>query len=74
MQDIKWEFAVKQSEDIEAWSTVGNVMISTGLLDMVGADDDQLAAVLAPEVAHTLARHSVSFPKHLHGNSLLKIF
>lgn len=59
MQDIKWEFAVKQSDDIEVWSTVGNVMVSTGLLEMVGADDNQLAIVLANEIAHTLARHSV---------------
>lgn len=61
LQDIKWEFAVKDSDDIEVWSTVGNVMVSRGLLDMIGADDNQLAIVLANEVAHTLARHLVRF-------------
>lgn len=35
------------------------VVVFTGLLDLLGPDDDQLAAVMAHEVAHVLARHQV---------------
>ena len=38
----------------------GKVVVFTGLLDLLGGDRDQLAAVLAHETAHVLARHHVS--------------
>ena len=61
MQDIEWEFAVIRSQEPNAFvAPGGKVVVFSGLLDMVGSDDDQLAAVLAHEAGHTLARHVVS--------------
>ncbi len=63
LQNIKWEFAVIQSADSNAFvAPGGKVVVFSGLLDMVGRDDDQLAAVLAHEAGHTLARHVVWRP------------
>ncbi|KAK9822887.1 hypothetical protein WJX74_001067 [Apatococcus lobatus] len=58
MKGIKWEYAVIRSEEPDAFvAPGGKVVVYTGLLDMVGGNDDQLAAVLAHEAGHTLARH-----------------
>lgn len=35
------------------------VVVFTGLLRLLGSNDDELAAVLAHEVGHVLARHPV---------------
>lgn len=37
----------------------GHVVITTGLLDMVGEDADRLAGVIAHEAAHVINRHSL---------------
>lgn len=57
-QDLKYDFKVIQSKDINALSTPGgHVYVNTGLLEK--ANDDELAAVIAHEVGHIAARHAV---------------
>jgi predicted Zn-dependent protease len=58
MKGMNWEFAVIKSPDVNAFVVPGGkVVVYTGLLDIVSSEDE-LAAVLAHEVAHILARHA----------------
>ena len=58
MKNMEWEFAVIKSNDVNAFVVPGGkVVVYTGLLDIVSSEDE-LAAVLAHEVAHILARHA----------------
>ena len=58
MKGMNWEFAVIKSNDVNAFVVPGGkVVVYTGLLDLVSSEDE-LAAVLAHEVAHILARHA----------------
>jgi predicted Zn-dependent protease len=58
MKGMNWEFAVIKSRDVNAFVVPGGkVVVYTGLLDIVSSEDE-LAAVLAHEVAHILARHA----------------
>lgn len=57
MRGLAWEFAVIASDDVNAFVVPGGkVVVYTGLLDMISSEDE-LAAVLAHECAHVLARH-----------------
>jgi metalloendopeptidase OMA1, mitochondrial len=54
----EWEYAVLQEDQINAFCLPGGkICVFTGLLHVV-ENDDQLAAVLAHEVAHALAHHA----------------
>ncbi len=58
MKGMKWEFAVIRSPEVNAFVVPGGkVVVYSGLLNMVSSEDE-LAAVLAHEVAHILARHA----------------
>lgn len=58
MKGIKWEFAVIQSNQANAFVVPGGkVVVYTGLLRML-SNEDELAAVLAHEVGHIVARHA----------------
>lgn len=58
MKGIKWEFAVIRSPEVNAFVVPGGkVVVYSGLLNLVSSEDE-LAAVLAHEVAHVLARHA----------------
>lgn len=58
MKDLRWEFAVIRSPEINAFVVPGGkVVVYTGLLRLVSSEDE-LAAVLAHEVAHVVARHA----------------
>lgn len=58
MKGIQWEFAVIQSPDVNAFVVPGGkVVVYTGLLNLIRSEDE-LAAVLAHEVAHIVARHA----------------
>jgi predicted Zn-dependent protease len=58
MDGAAWEFAVVASEEANAFVVPGGkVVVYTGLLRLLGSQDE-LAAVLAHEVAHVLARHA----------------
>ena len=54
---FNWEFSVLQDKQINAFCLPGGkVVVFTGLLP-VAASDDQLATVMAHEIAHALAHH-----------------
>ena len=53
----KWEFAVFESSDVNAFALPGGkVGVYTGLLRMAESDDE-LATVIGHEIAHVTARH-----------------
>jgi len=55
--DFKWEFNLVDNKAKNAFCLPGGkVVVYTGILD-VAKNDDQLATVMAHEVAHALARH-----------------
>ncbi|KAF8057924.1 oma1 [Scenedesmus sp. PABB004] len=57
MRGLHWEYAVINSPDINAFvAPGGKVVVFTGLLQLVRSEDE-LAAVLAHETGHVLARH-----------------
>ncbi|MFH1397632.1 MAG: Maf family nucleotide pyrophosphatase [Candidatus Omnitrophota bacterium] len=58
-RDIDYHFKVLDDEEVNALSLPGGfVYVNKGLVDKV-ANDDELAAVLAHEVGHIVARHSI---------------
>ena len=53
-----WLFKVIVSKDVNAFCLPGGkVFVYTGILELVGNNDDELAAIIGHEVAHALARH-----------------
>jgi metalloendopeptidase OMA1, mitochondrial len=55
--NAEWEFVVFESDSINAFALPGGkVGVYTGLLNLVGSDDE-LAAVIGHEVAHVTSRH-----------------
>lgn len=53
-----WLFKVIDSDEVNAFCLPGGkVFVYTGILDLVGDNDDELAAIIGHEVAHALARH-----------------
>ena len=62
LQGLKWEFAVIDSDQVNAFVVPGGkVVVYTGLLKLLQgpAMETQVAAVLGHEIAHVVARHSV---------------
>jgi predicted Zn-dependent protease len=58
-QELVYRFAVIEDEDVNAFSLPGGyVFVNDGLTEKT-ASDDELAAVIAHEVAHITARHAV---------------
>ncbi len=55
---LEWEYAVIKTDQVNAFCLPGGkIAVFAGLLKMVD-NDDQLAAVMAHEIAHALAHHS----------------
>lgn len=55
----KWEVVVFQDNSFNAFALPGNkIGVHTGLLQMVGGNQNQLAAVIGHEIGHVLAHHS----------------
>ena len=55
---LEWQYGVLKDEQINAFCLPGGkIGVFTGLLEAV-RNDDQLAAVIAHEVAHALAHHT----------------
>lgn len=70
-QDIPYKFFVIEKDEINAFTIPGgNVYIYTGLLDKLKTDD-QLAFVLAHEIGHGAAKHSVKKFQAAMGYSLI---
>lgn len=62
--DFDWEFTLVESKEINAFCLPGGkVVVYTGILQ-VAQNDDQLATVMAHEIAHALARHGAERMTH----------
>ncbi len=58
-REIVYQFAVVEDEDVNAFSLPGGyVFVNDGLIKKT-KNDDELAAVIAHEIAHITARHAV---------------
>ncbi|MDD5273981.1 MAG: M48 family metallopeptidase [Methylovulum sp.] len=54
-----WEVVVFQDESLNAFALPGNkIGVYTGLIKLVGGNQNQLAAVIGHEIGHVLAKHS----------------
>lgn len=72
-KDIDYNFYVLQDEEVNAVSLPGGfIYVNQGLMEKV-ANDDELACILAHEVGHVVARHSVKRLQALMGYSLFRI-
>jgi predicted Zn-dependent protease len=72
-KDIVYRFKVLDEDEINAVSLPGgSVYVFRGLVDMV-ANDGELAGVLAHEVGHIVARHSIKKMQAAMGYSLVRI-
>ncbi len=72
-KDIAYSFKAIADEEINALSLPGGfVYVNKGLIDRVDSDDE-LAAVLAHEVGHIVARHSIKKLQAAMGYSLASI-
>src|SRR5687768_9584965 len=58
-RQVPYTFKVVDSQTVNAVSLPGGpVYVYKGLLNLVGADDDELAAVMAHEIGHVEGRHA----------------
>ena len=72
-KEIDYHFKVLDDEEVNAVSLPGGfVYINKGLIEKT-ADDSELAGVIAHEVGHIVARHSIKKLQALQGYSLLRI-
>jgi MAF protein len=72
-KDIDYHFMVLDEDEVNAISLPGGyVYVNKGLVDKVD-NDDELAGVLAHEVGHIVARHSIKKLQALQGYSILRI-
>jgi MAF protein len=72
-KDIDYRFQVLDDEEINAVSLPGGfVYVNKGLVDKV-ANDDELACILAHEVGHIVARHSIKKLQAMMGYSILRV-
>lgn len=57
-----WDWSINVIDDpetVNAWAMAGGKMaIYTGLIDKLGATDDEIAQVMGHEIAHALAKHT----------------
>lgn len=55
----EWEWSVIRDKQVNAFCLPGGkIAVYTGLLELVGKNDDWLATVMGHEIAHALAHHS----------------
>ncbi len=72
-KDINYYFGVLDDDEVNAFSLPGGfIYINKGLIDKV-ANDDELAGVIAHEVAHIVARHSIKKLQAMQGYNILSI-
>lgn len=72
-KEIDYHFFVLEDDEVNAVSLPGGyVYINKGLIDKV-ANDDELAGVIAHEVGHIVARHSIKKLQVMQGYSILRL-
>jgi predicted Zn-dependent protease len=72
-RELVYQFAVVDDEELNAFSLPGGyVFVNTGLIE-AAASDDELAGVLAHEIAHVTARHAVKRYESSLGLQLLQL-
>ncbi|MDD5692558.1 MAG: Maf family nucleotide pyrophosphatase [Candidatus Omnitrophica bacterium] len=72
-KEIDYHFQVLEDDTVNAVSLPGGyVYVNTGLLDKV-SNDDELACILAHEVGHIVARHSIKKLQAMQSYSLLRL-
>ena len=72
-KEIDYHFQILDDDQINAVSLPGGyVYINSGLLDKVSSDDE-LACILAHEIGHIVARHSIKKLQALQGYSVLRL-
>lgn len=72
-QDIPYHFKVLKDEKVNALSLPGGfIYVNKGLIDAADSDDE-LAAALAHEIGHVVARHAVKRIQGVTGYTLFKI-
>jgi len=72
-KDIDYHFKVLDDNEVNAVSLPGGfVYVNKGLIDKVSSDDE-LAGVVAHEVGHIVARHSIKKLQAMMGYSLVRI-
>ena len=72
-KEIDYYFQVLEDDQVNAVSLPGGyVYVNSGLLDKV-SNDDELACVLAHEVGHIVARHSIKKLQAMQGYSVLRL-
>jgi MAF protein len=72
-KEIDYHFRVLEDDEVNAVSLPGGyVYVNSGLLDKV-ASDDELACILAHEVGHIVARHSIKKLQAMQGYSILRV-
>lgn len=73
MKGLKWEFVVVDQPDANAFVVPGGkVVVFTGLERML--NDEELAAVMAHEVSHVVARHQAERMTQTGVYQMLRIF
>ncbi len=72
-KEVKYTFRVIDKDDINAFALPGGyVFVFKGIVDKVSTDDE-LAAVIAHEIAHVVARHSIKRLQGSIGYDVLRI-
>jgi predicted Zn-dependent protease len=72
-KEIDYTFKALDEEEVNAVSLPGGfVFVFKGLIDNI-AEDDELAGVLAHEIGHIVARHSIKKLQALQGYSVIRI-
>ncbi|MFY9402483.1 MAG: Maf family nucleotide pyrophosphatase [Candidatus Omnitrophota bacterium] len=72
-KDIGYYFTVLEDEEINAFALPGGyIYVNSGLIKKV-ENDDELACVLAHEVGHIVARHSIKKLQALQAYSVLRL-
>ncbi len=58
--ELPYRFCVLESDAINTWAIPGgNIFLTSGMLRLIGGDDNRLAGVIGHEVAHIDKRHAI---------------
>ena len=72
-KEIDYYFQVLDDDEINAVSLPGGyIYVNSGLIDKISSDDE-LACILAHEVGHIVARHSIKKLQAMQGYSILRV-